>query len=208
MSTNKSRPIIPWRSTFINNLVPTMHGDFVVVDKYRPKSSQIVHPNRHTRILPTKTTKGVRSTKTSTLRELCSAQKPILTPTPRQISPNFPHGRSMRNNAWMSPNANISKSNDEDVVEDGVDVVSCGTNTDPTWWSIDRWHGAEWQCKLPKMYLPRKFHRDCNNSVVVRSKTVKSRWRNADEMPGKGELGSKLSNQDGEMLLRCQGKRN
>ena len=74
------------------------------------------------------------------------------------------------------------------LVDNGVDVVSCGTNTDPTWLSIDRWHGAEWQCKLPKMYLPRKFHRDWNNSIVVRSKTVNSRWRNADEMPGKGEL--------------------
>merc|ERR1712113_798797 len=89
-------------------------------------------------------------------------------------------------NSWIVKDVN-PKSNDE--TETPKEVVSRGTNTEPTALSLEKWHGAEWQCKLPRMYLPRTTHRNSNESVFVRSKTVQSRWRDSKEMPGAGERG-------------------
>merc|ERR1712039_744676 len=87
-------------------------------------------------------------------------------------------------NSWIVKDVN-PKSNDE--TETPKEVVSVGTNTEPTALSLEKWHGSEWQCKLPRMYLPRNYQRNSNESVFVRSKTVQSRWRDSKEMPGAGE---------------------
>ena len=215
----------------------------MVVSKYRPKSSQSINPTRHSRILPPPTSRGVRSTKASALRDLsaasrsrnvcssatwgkeerlcdirsdytgdtlCYSRKPMINSkkpsqkssieTHTQIATNAEVQTSMDahillqrrkkgvRNAWISDNGseNLGTS-DVEIASRKFGVTSQGTITESTSLSLDKWHGAEWQCKLPKMYLPRNFKRDCNNSVVVRSKSRKSRWRTAEEMPGAGE---------------------
>ena len=213
------RPIVVLQPSFINSLVPTNHGNYVVVGQYRSKSAQKVYPNRHSCIIPAATPQGARSTKTSVLRELsavsrsrnicssatwrkdekpcrmrseylgdtfCYSQKPKLPiPPPPELDTTpkkLLDERSMMDNAWISSEVDsISPKLLESC------HVQSGTNTESTSVSLDQWHGADWQCKLPKMYLPRKIHRDSYASVIVRSKSVKSRWRGSGEMPGGGE---------------------
>ena len=55
-------------------------------------------------------------------------------------------------------------------------------NTDTAnFYSLTKWHGANWQKKLPAMYLPRKQKHDTYESVPVRTKLRPARFRHASE---------------------------
>ena len=62
------------------------------------------------------------------------------------------------------------------------DMKTKGVNTEPNYFSLKRWHGADWQHRLPQMYLPRKEKYDAYNSHVVRLKKVHARFRDSSEM--------------------------
>ena len=74
------------------------------------------------------------------------------------------------------------------VTDPGVEVVDTedrAINTAPNFLSMDKWHGAEWQAKLPDMYLPRKEKYDAYASQPVCYKRVHARYRDTSEMTGK-----------------------
>ncbi len=55
--------------------------------------------------------------------------------------------------------------------------VHKGTNTEKNQLSLDSWHGAEWQKEMPKMYGKKQDRYNPNISVPMRSKRVKSEYR-------------------------------
>lgn len=57
-----------------------------------------------------------------------------------------------------------------------------GVNTKQHFLSLNRWHGADWQHKLPQMYLPRKEKYNSYASEPIRTKAVPTRFRDASEM--------------------------
>jgi len=61
-------------------------------------------------------------------------------------------------------------------------VVEKGVNTETTYYSLKRWHGANWQKALPQMYLPRNEKYDAYNSNPIRTKDRPTRYRDSSEM--------------------------
>ena len=67
------------------------------------------------------------------------------------------------------------------TIHGGKPFISRGVNTDRTYFSIDHWHGADWQKKIPKMYASRKPKYETDGSTPVRWKGVPARFRDASE---------------------------
>ena len=65
-----------------------------------------------------------------------------------------------------------------------INLNTRGVNTEETYYSLKRWHGAEWQRKLPEMYLPRPEKYNAYNSQPVRWKNIKARFRDANDDTG------------------------
>lgn len=202
---DQRKPIVPLKSNFIDTLVGTQHGDYVVVSKYRPKSGQSVQPTRKSVVYSSDSPHG-RTNRASILRDIsrsnssrniCSSSswykdKRLCEIRSFYRQPNTLSSKSTSPRRSLSPIRTKSLStqstellNLDDLLQTKkIDVSSRAVNTEPNFYSMDKWHGANWQVHLPRMYLPRGEVRDKNASVVIGSKMIKSRWRHADEMKG------------------------
>ena len=63
-----------------------------------------------------------------------------------------------------------------------IDAVGVGTNTEPYYLSLNKWHGAEWSNVKPKKQI-KPSTRDCARPISPnRMKAIKSQYINYDNM--------------------------